>query len=89
MKKTTTKNCSKIAKKVEKIFVKSNIRPWKISLKSSNLCTKKSVVATISIKLRFFLKLGFLKSRAYCTKFNYLGSPHYNGFNFFAQDCHA
>ena len=50
-----------------KIFLKSNIRPWEIFLKSNNLCTKKSVVPTIFLKSRFFLKSGFLKSRFHCT----------------------
>ena len=48
------------------IFLKSNIRPYKIFLKSNNLCTKKSVVPTIFLKSRFFLKSGFLKSRFHC-----------------------
>ena len=38
-------------------------------LKSNNLCTKKSVVATIFLRSRFFLKSGFLKLRAYCIRF--------------------
>ena len=48
-------------------FLKSNIRPLKIFLKSNNLCTKKSVVATIFLKSRFFLKSSFLKWRSHCT----------------------
>ena len=50
-----------------KIFLKSNIRPQKLFPKSNNLCTKKSVVPKIFLKLRFFLKSGFLKSRFHCT----------------------
>ena len=50
----------------KKIFLKSNMGALKIFLKSNNLCTKKSVVPTIFLKSRFFLKSGFLKSRAYC-----------------------
>ena len=47
-------------------FLKSNIRPLKIFLKSNILCTKKSVAPAIFLKSRFFLKSGFLKSRVYC-----------------------
>ena len=50
----------------KEIFLKSNIRPLKIFLKSNNLCTKKSVAPAIFLKSRFFLKSGFLKSRVYC-----------------------
>ena len=48
-----------------KIFVAF---PEYMNFKSNNLCTKKSVVATIFLKSRFFLKSGFLKSRQHCTR---------------------
>ena len=48
----------------------------KTFLNQTKLCTKKSVVATIFLKSRIFLKSGFLKSRASCTSSRL-------GFNFF------
>ena len=68
-------------------FLKSNIKSKKSFLNQTiYVLNKILVVGTIFLKLRFFLKLQFLKSRFYCTMYSNMTSVIFSiFFLFFSQ----